>query len=420
MDVSDAEVAHSGWDSTKAKEKLSRDIAAHAQTKRTEKLNQLVAKFEKDLEASLGEPTVSHLDAASSDTWSIISQLMEQEVDDATSRLSDAIVGFEPSKEEEGKMRQHLAKYGRGIVEKKSREEAAQAIIRMKERFTSVFGHEADSIPRIWGEEHDVRAITRDARASSLKLLAVLAAVRLEEGTLKSNAIESSLKPLIGDEPETALQRSLSRAASLSTGNNTTVAKTQSSALHALSLSTWPGVSANDTLITPVQCKAIWRQFTAETEYTISQAMAAQEAAKRNKSWLPPPWAMMAMVVLGFNEFMALLRNPLYLVLIFVLYLVGKAVYVQLDIGREFEHGVVPGLISVSTKLLPTVMNLLKKLAEEGQATGTNNPQQHQNNTSRTNGTDGYRELDDMATGSVPSEPRANGNLRQRQPALSS
>ena len=62
-------------------------------------------------------PTVLHLDAASSDTWSIISQLIEQEVDDATSRLSDAIVGFEPSKEEDAKMRQHLAKYGRGIVE---------------------------------------------------------------------------------------------------------------------------------------------------------------------------------------------------------------------------------------------------------------------------------------------------------------
>ncbi|KAG0557068.1 hypothetical protein KC19_11G100400 [Ceratodon purpureus] len=414
----DADVAHSGWDSTKAKEKLSRDVAAHAQTKRTEKLNQLVAKFENDLEASIGEPTASLLDAAAPDTWSAISQLMEQEVDDATSRLSDAIVGFEPSKEEEAKIRQHLSKYGRGVVEKKSKEEASQAIIRMKERFTSVFGHEADSMPRIWGEDHDVRAITRDARASSLKLLSVLAAVRLDEGTQKNNAIESSLKPLIGDGPETGLQRTLSRA--VSTGNNTTLAKTQSSALHALSLSTWPGVAANDTLISPVQCKSIWRQFTAETEYTISQAMAAQEAAKRNKSWLPPPWAMMAMVVLGFNEFMALLRNPLYLVLIFILYLVGKALFVQLDISREFEHGVVPGLISVSTKLLPTVMNLLKKLAEEGQGVGSGT----QNNTNRTNGTDRdrHREMDDMATGqsSVSNEPQANGNLRQRQPALAS
>lgn len=32
-----------------------------------------------------------------------------------------------------------------------------------------------------------------------------------------------------------------------------------------------------------------------------------------------------------------------------------------------------PGLISLSTKFLPTVMNLLKKLAEEGQIPATNN-----------------------------------------------
>lgn len=39
-----------------------------------------------------------------------------------------------------------------------------------------------------------------------------------------------------------------------------------------------------------------------------------QEANKRNNSVLPPPWAIAAMLVLGFNEFMTLLR---YLTCIF-------------------------------------------------------------------------------------------------------
>lgn len=52
-----------------------------------------------------------------------------------------------------------------------------------------------------------------------------------------------------------------------------------------------------------------------------------------------------------------------------------------------------PGLISLSTKFFPTVMNLLKKLAEEGQIPATNNnPQRnpvgasmnHQNGVSTT------------------------------------
>lgn len=103
-----------------------------------------------------------------------------------------------------------------------------------------------------------------------------------------------------------------------------------------------------------------------ETEYSVTQAIAAQEANKRNNNWLPPPWAIVAMVVLGFNEFMTLLRNPLYLGVIFVAFLLSKALWVQLDIAGEFRHGIVPGMLSLATKLLPTVMNLLRKLAEEG------------------------------------------------------
>lgn len=35
-------------------------------------------------------------------------------------------------------------------------------------------------------------------------------------------------------------------------------------------------VPEEKTLITPVQCKSLWRQFKAETEYTVTQAIAAQ------------------------------------------------------------------------------------------------------------------------------------------------
>lgn len=35
-------------------------------------------------------------------------------------------------------------------------------------------------------------------------------------------------------------------------------------------------VPSSKTLLTPVQCKSLWRQFKAETEYTVGQAIAAQ------------------------------------------------------------------------------------------------------------------------------------------------
>jgi len=35
-------------------------------------------------------------------------------------------------------------------------------------------------------------------------------------------------------------------------------------------------VSPKATLLTPVQCKSLWRQFKAETEYSVTQAISAQ------------------------------------------------------------------------------------------------------------------------------------------------
>ncbi|KAK5826097.1 hypothetical protein PVK06_021006 [Gossypium arboreum] len=104
----------------------------------------------------------------------------------------------------------------------------------------------------------------------------------------------------------------------------------------------------------------------------------ALEVYKQSNSWLPPPWAIVAMVVLGFNEFMLLLRNPLYLMGLFVVYLLSKAMWVQMDIPGQFQHGTLAGLISISSRFLPTIMNLLRRLAEEAQGHQTAEPPRQQ------------------------------------------
>jgi hypothetical protein len=416
----DAHITQADWDTSKAKEKLLRDIDLWSHSKRTEKISQLTKAFEKRMDVAIGDPASSLLDAASPDTWPALTNLLQHEVGVATLGLKDAIQDFEPTEEEVSSMLEELTNYGQGIVEKKAREEAGQVIIRMKDRFTSVFGHEADNMPRVWGEEHDVRAITRDARVAAVKLLAILAAVRLKPKGTNSDVIETSLLTAIG-EPHESLQRTLSRK--LSVTNTTSNSNPASGNSQVLAASTWPGIPPSDTLLTPVQCKTLWRQFQNETEYTISQALAAQDAAKRGKSWLPPPWAICAIVVLGFNEFMALLRNPLYIAILFVLYLFTKALWVQLDITQEFQHGFLPGVLSISSKLLPTLMNLLKKLADEGQKIGME-AGSASNHTSAPKGNKvGNRDvqLNDMAADSMSESRFGNGdhmkgNLRQRQP----
>ncbi|KAL8217358.1 hypothetical protein R6Q57_020731 [Mikania cordata] len=336
----DADVKHANWDSVKVRAKFSSDLDSHIAEVRTTKLSELTSLYEvlpnkfvfislvmrwlinfyiflqSKLKEALYGPVESLLEGANDDTWPAIRKLFSRVTETTVSEFSFALSGFELDEQEKEDMVSKLENFGRGLVEGKTREEAAKVLFHMKERFTSIFNHDKDSMPRVWTGKEDIRTITKTARSSSLKLLSVLAAIRLDEET---DTIGDTLVLALVDPKK----------------NNS------KSTTDPLASSTWKEVPATKTLISPVQCKTLWNQFQRETEYTITQAIASQEAYKRNNNWLPPPWAIAAMVILGFNEFMTLLRNPLWLLFIFVSYLLLKSLWVQLDISGEFRNGAV-------------------------------------------------------------------------------
>ncbi|CAA6667202.1 unnamed protein product [Spirodela intermedia] len=325
----DVSIKQADWRSSKVREKLLRDMEAHAASVRSEKLSEITADYQNRLTDALGEPVESLFEAAENDAWASIRTLFNCEAGAAMSRFSDALSGFELEQEVMENM-------------KKAREEAGKVLIRMKDRFSTVFSHDNDSMPRIWTGKEDIRQITRDARSA---LLSVMAVIRLDEkpdkvgSILYSNLLDGPLAQEHGAGPS----------------------------VDPLMSSTWVEVSPRNVLISPVQCKSIWRQFKVETAYTVSQAISALEAHKRSNNWLPPLWAIVVMILLGFNEFMLLLRNPLYIVMLFVTFLVSKALWVQLDVPGEFRHGALSGLLALSSRFLPTVMNILRRLADDGQ-----------------------------------------------------
>ncbi|KAF2323552.1 hypothetical protein GH714_036065 [Hevea brasiliensis] len=344
----DAVIEQANWDSSKVRDKLQRDIDAHVASVRAAKLSELTSSFEAKLNEALAGPVEALLDGANSETWSAIRKLLRCETESAVAGLSSALTGFDMDEQTKDKMLTSLENYARGVVEAKAKEEAGRVLIRMKDKFSMLFSHDSDSMPRVWTGNEDIRAITKTARSASLKLLCVMVAIRLDDEVDK---IESTLSSALMD-----------------TKCNAAITERSITTYDPLASSTWDEIPSSRTLITPVQCKSLWRQFKTETEYS--------EANKRNNNWLPP-WAIVALIVLGFNEFMTLLRNPLYVGFIFVAFLLMKALWVQLDVSGEFRNGALPGLISLSTKFLPTVMNLIKRLAEEGQMPASNDPQRN-------------------------------------------
>ncbi|KAK9734516.1 hypothetical protein RND81_04G144800 [Saponaria officinalis] len=345
----DSVVEHANWDTSKARSKIVRDLDEHITSVREAKLGELMSRYEAKLKEALSGPIEALLDSANDETWPSIRKLLQRETQSAVSGLASDLDGFDLDKQTRDKMLAKLEVYARGVVEAKAKEEAGKVLLRMKERFTTLFSHDSDSMPRVWTGKEDLKAITKFARSASLKLLAVLAAIRLDD---EPDDIDKTLTLALVENKSSSSDRNLSIT-------------------DPLASSSWEKVPSSKTLITPVQCKSLWRQFQMETEYTVSQAIAAQEASRRNNNWLPPPWAIAAMIILGFNEFMTLLRNPLYLCVLFVGYLVSKALWVQMDVSNEFNHGILPGLLSLSARFVPTIMNMLSRLAAQGNIPAT-------------------------------------------------
>ncbi|KAF9606803.1 hypothetical protein IFM89_028179 [Coptis chinensis] len=66
----------------------------------------------------------------------------------------------------------------------------SREVLWRKKQKKKLGSHDNDSMPRVWTGKEDIRKITKDARAASLKILFVMVALRLED---KSDKIENVL-----------------------------------------------------------------------------------------------------------------------------------------------------------------------------------------------------------------------------------
>jgi hypothetical protein len=92
----------------------------------------------------------------------------------------------------------------------------------------------------------------------------------------------------------------------------------------------------------------------------VQDRIVLQEANRAASNRMPPLWAIAAIAVLGLNELMVVLYNPLWLLILILAFLFFKTVYQELDIDGELQAGLLPGMLAILTKLVPTVKQVRK------------------------------------------------------------
>ncbi|XP_011015853.1 PREDICTED: protein ROOT HAIR DEFECTIVE 3 homolog 2-like, partial [Populus euphratica] len=255
----DASIRHSNLDASEARKKLGSDMETVASSISTSELSELMAKIKKQLTDDLTGPVESVLEAAENNMWPSLRKLVKYKSKDAVSEFSTAVASFELDGSKIDRMVQTLRKHARNVVEKKARKAAAanKTLSRMKDRFTRVFNYDNHSRPRVWTGRENIETIVKDAHSECLKILSIMAAIRLDK---KQDNIEKFLSSLMDETVSVPSSRDRSNEA----------------ARDPLASSKWEEISPNDTLLTPVLCKSLWERFEAETKNVVDQAISSQ------------------------------------------------------------------------------------------------------------------------------------------------
>ena len=323
--------------------RLAEDFQRELDQARSAAIEAVLAAAWKKLAKGIASPSAVLLQDLPADMWYGLRKILAAKTGQATEALLGKLAGFELGAEEaEGMvalMRAEADKCMGDLVEGA----AESALPRLTKKFDALFCKTEKGVPRTWSPKVNIEALTLSAKASVAGMVALLAVSQLGGDMGAFDGMAKALAALA--DPDDA--------------------KAQAALADATALNAWKGASEEETLLSPSECRDLWKRLEGEVAYTISQAVQTQEANKRANANGPPLWTILMMFMLGWNELKAVLFSPFLLILVLVTGLFARNLYIALDVDAEMENGLLPGLISLSAKVVPVAAEVSAKLSTD-------------------------------------------------------
>lgn len=89
-----------------------------------------------------------------------------------------------------------------------------------------------------------------------------------------------------------------------------------------------------------------------------------QHANRLASNRMPPIWAILAMIFLGYNEFVAVVFSPVLLLALIVVVLFIRSLYIEMDVDAEMQKGALPGAVSLAGKFVPSVKSVSQRTVD--------------------------------------------------------
>lgn len=317
------------WTGEEAREKLLRDINSHQAHLRSQSISKALKSAQKQVRDGVSNESMPLLEYPPANLWDRLNAIVCRETTSATSTLLQKTLEFGINAEEELELKNQIESAADERLFSNVREAANTVLPRMKDRFSDVFQKDSSGMPRTWTPSLDVPKIALEARSKASKILGQLCIARSLSN--KTHSIEKT------SEQQEFVEQAIMKLATGEVDKDNLSDRTEQSSqqeFDIFSASEWPHIPEDNVLITPSQARTIWRQFVSDSALMVQQAMGTQQANRLAQNRMPPIWAMIAMIVLGFDEAIAVIRNPLLLLFIVVLLAFMKTLYEKLEVRK--------------------------------------------------------------------------------------
>ncbi|ORX56723.1 root hair defective 3 GTP-binding protein [Hesseltinella vesiculosa] len=261
-------LADTDWSYQLDLEQLDEEFEKVSTKARADEFKKMSKALTKQVENDLAEPISLALNDPQPTTWSTIllayKSTLERGFNSTAEELEESVVT--------------LKRDAWIVLRKKVDEELADnmLLLKLRTKFEEKFRYDEQGLPRVWKPEDDIDTYFKAAREETLKLIPIFAKIDLGEDSVDVESTE-----------EFDFQQSL-------------------------------------TILTEAKQIDINNRFKRESDAFYLEAKRSVVATTAKI----PPWLGAVILVLGWNEFMAVLRSPFYLFLFIVMVCCAYVVYV--------------------------------------------------------------------------------------------
>ncbi|KAI9104735.1 RHD3/Sey1 [Phlyctochytrium arcticum] len=254
------------------------EIEEIANKRKAEAMERMVKTLEKFVTNSLAEPVEVLLNDSPSDVWPKVINVFNETLSNAQTQLKERLSGFDVSEQQKTASVQDLKLQAWEILQKTIRDEFAEVrvIERLRHKFEDRFRYDDAGLPRVWKPGDDIDGQFSKARdeADSLSLLYSKIDVPLSQ--LDKDIVEDEVLIFV------SMQR-----------------------FDAASL----------VVLSPAKLQTLRDKFKREADLLFVEAKRSIVVTTAKI----PMWFVVMTVFLGWNEFIAVLSNPIYFLMLIVM-----------------------------------------------------------------------------------------------------